>query len=136
MEVAMGKRLVASWVLLLGFGVAAVWAQKAADALIADPDVHQVVFQNDHVRAFAARATHGTKSPMHSHPPLLIVSIGSARVKLTSPDGTKQILDLRPGMVIWLDGVEHSWELLAGEIDLVAVEVKSAQAAKAARPTP
>ncbi len=54
---------------------------------------------------------------------------------MTAPDGTKQMLDLRPGMVIWLDGVEHSWELLAGEIDLVAVDVKSAQAAKA-RQTP
>jgi len=131
----MRKRLVVSSVLLLGFGVGAVWAQKSQEATIVDPDVHQVVFQNDHVRAFAARATHGAKSPMHTHPPLLIVSIGTARVKLTAPDGTKQILDLRPGMVLWLDGVEHSWELLAGEIDLVAVEIKSAQAAKA-RQTP
>ncbi|HKZ78873.1 MAG TPA: hypothetical protein VJ124_11265 [Pyrinomonadaceae bacterium] len=127
----MGKRLVVSWVLLLGFGVAAVWAQKSKDATIVDPDVHQVVFQNDHVRVLEARAAHGTKSPMHSHPPLLVVSIGSARVKFTSPEGTKQILDLRPGMVLWLDGIEHSWELLAGEIHVVAVEVKSAQAAKA-----
>jgi hypothetical protein len=68
---------------------------------------------------------------MHSHPPLLLVSIGSARVKVTAPDGTKQILDLRPGMVVWRDNVEHSWELLAGELHVVAVEVKSAQAAKA-----
>jgi len=127
----MGKRSVVSLVLLLGFGVAAVWAQKSKDATIVDPDVHQVVFENDHVRVLEARAVHGTKSPMHSHPPLLVVSIGSARIKFTSPEGTKQILDVRPGMVLWLNGVEHSWELLAGEIHVVAVEVKAAQAAKA-----
>lgn len=127
----MGKRLAVSLVVLLGVDVTAVWAQKAKDATIVDPDVHQVAFQNEHVRVLEVRATVGTRSPMHSHPPLVLVSIGSARVKLTSPDGTKQILDLRPGMVLWLDGVEHSWELLAGEIHIVAVEVKSALAAKA-----
>ena len=131
----MGKRLIVCWVLLLAFGVAEVWAQKPKDSTTVDPDVHQVVFQNDHIRVLEARASHGTRSPMHSHPPLLIVSIGSARVKLTSPEGTKQILDLRPGMVLWLDGVEHSWELLAGEIHVVAIEVKAAQAAKA-KPSP
>jgi len=115
----------------LGVGLATAVAQKSKDSTVVDPDVHQVVFENDHVRVLEARAAHGAKSPMHSHPPLLIVSIGSARIKFTSPEGTKQILDLRPGMVVWLDGVEHSWELLAGEIHVVGVEVKSAQAAKA-----
>ncbi len=127
----MRKHLIASLVLLLGFGLAAAWAQKSKDATIVDPDVHQVVFENDHVRVLEARAAHGYKSPMHSHPPLLLVSIGSARVKITSPDGTQQILDLRPGMVVWRDSIEHSWELLAGELHVVAVEVKSTQAAKA-----
>jgi hypothetical protein len=34
---------------------------------------------------------------------------------------------------LWIDGVEHSWELLAGELNVVAVEAKSAKAAKAAK---
>jgi len=127
----MRARVTALLAFCLGVGLATAVAQKSKDSTVVDPDVHQVVFENDHVRVLEARAAHGAKSPMHSHPPLLIVSIGSARIKFTSPEGTKQILDLRPGMVVWLDGVEHSWELLAGEIHVVAVEVKSAQAAKA-----
>ncbi|MBI4466266.1 MAG: hypothetical protein HY656_02410 [Acidobacteria bacterium] len=115
---------------LLGVGLVSAVAQKAKDSTIVDPDVHQVVFENDHVRVLEARAAHGAKSPMHSHPPMLIVSIGSARVKFTSPEGTTQIVDVHPGRVLWLDGVEHSWELLAGEIHVIAVEVKAAQAAK------
>jgi hypothetical protein len=111
--------------LLLGAGLVSV-AQKAKDAVIADPDVHNVVMENDHVRVFEARAAHGAKSPMHSHPPLVLVSVGSARVKITSPDAKTSILDLRPGQIIWLDGVEHSWELLAGDLHVVAIEVKSA----------
>ncbi len=111
----------------LGLSVALAAAQKAPDAVLVDPDVHHVVFENDYVRVFEARAASGAKSPMHSHPPFVLVSVGSARIKLTLPDGTKQILDLRPGQVLWLENAEHSWELLAGSLHAVAVEVKSAQ---------
>ncbi len=127
----MRARVVALLILCFGLGLAVGWAQKAKDSTIIDPDVHQVVLENDYVRVLEARAAHGYKSPMHSHPPLLLVSIGSARVKTTAPDGTKQILDLRPGMVVWRESLEHSWELLSGEVHVIGVEVKSAQAAKA-----
>lgn len=111
---------------LMGIGLMAA-AQRAKDAVVIDPDVHHVVMENEHVRVFEARAAHGRKSPMHSHPPVLVVSVGSARIKLTTPDGKTQILDLRPGQVLWLDNPEHSWELQAGELHVIAVEVKSAQ---------
>ena len=101
-------------------------AQKAGDGVVVDPDVHQVVLENEHVRVLEARAPHGRKSPMHSHPSLVLVSVGTARAKLTLPDGKTSVLDLRPGQVMWLESPEHSWELLAGELHVVAVEVKSA----------
>lgn len=102
-------------------------AQRAKDAVAIDPDNHHVVLENAHARVFEVRAAPGGKSPMHSHPPLVLVSVGSARAKLTLPDGKTSILDLRPGQVLWLENPEHSWELLAGDLHVVAVEVKSAQ---------
>jgi quercetin dioxygenase-like cupin family protein len=111
----------------LAVGVATLLAQKAPDAVEVDPDVHHVVFENEHVRVFEGRAAPGRKSPMHSHPPFVLVSLGSARLKLTLPDGGTQILDLRPGQVLWMVGAEHSWEMLAGDAHVVAVEVKSAR---------
>ena len=119
------------FVFSLGVAAALAAAQKAPDAVIIDPDVHHVVMENDHVRVFEARAAAGARSPMHSHPPFVLVSLGSARVKLTLPCGETQILDLRPGTVLWLEDAEHSWELLAGQLHVVAVEVKSVRAAKA-----
>lgn len=110
-------------------GLAAVQAQTAPDATVADPDAHQVVLENEHVRVLRAMAAPGHQSPMHSHPPLLIVSLGTGRARMTLPDGTQQIFDLSPGMVVWIDGAEHSWELLSGEVNVVAVEVKAAKAA-------
>jgi quercetin dioxygenase-like cupin family protein len=112
--------------LLVGIALMAA-AQRAKDAVAIDPDNHNVVLENAHARVLEVRAAPGRKSPMHTHPPLVLVSVGSARVKLTLPDGKTSILDLRPGQVLWLDNPEHSWELLGGDLHVVAVEVKSAQ---------
>jgi hypothetical protein len=115
-------------------GVAFASAQFAPDSTVADPDVHHVVLDNEYVRVLHALAPAGMKSPMHSHPPMLLVSLGTARMRFASPDGKKEIIDLQPGTVLWRpDSLEHSWELLAGEVNIVAVEVKSTKSAKAAK---
>jgi hypothetical protein len=106
--------------------------RKANDAATADPDVHHVLFENDHVRVFDGRASKGRKSPMHSHTPFVFVSLGTARVNLTPSGGKSMIFDTYPGQVIWMEDAEHSWEVLAGEIRVIGVEVKSAQRAKQA----
>ena len=105
---------------------ASLMAQGNRDAVTVDPDAHQVVMENEHVRVIEARAPHGYKSPMHSHRSLVIVSIGTARVKLALPDGKTQYVDLSPGKALWLENPEHSWELVAGDLHVIAVEVKSA----------
>jgi hypothetical protein len=104
--------------------------QKPQHATIVDPDAHQVLFANDHVRVILARASHGWESAMHSHPPMLVVNLGSGRQKVTWGDGTTQIVDLNPGTVVWQeDAFDHAWELLAGELNVILVEVKSAASA-------
>ena len=108
-------------------------ADSPPDAVAIDPDVHHLLLENEHVRVFEARATHGATSPMHSHPPFVFISLGTARAKLTLPDGKVMIFDMYPGQVLWMpDGMQHSWELLSGDLRVVAVEVKSAQAAASA----
>lgn len=103
-------------------------AQKAKDAVIVDPKVHNVLFENDHVRVFEARASLPAASPMHSHPPFVFIGLETARVKMGLPDGKNAMLDVYPGQVIWAgDGMEHSWNLLSGTVRVIAVEVKSAQ---------
>jgi len=103
--------------------------RKANDAVAVDPDVHHVLLENDHVRVFDARAAKGRKSPMHSHPPFVFVSLGTARLGLTLADGKSVVLDTYPGQVIWMENAEHAWELLSGQAHIIAVEVKSAQRA-------
>ncbi len=98
------------------------------DAVTVDPDVHKVILENEFIRVFDARASKGTKSPMHSHPPFVLISLDSTRFRMTMPDGKISIFDLNPGETRWVEGAQHSWELLAGELHAIGVEIKSAQA--------
>jgi len=107
-------------------GAPVSFTPAANDAVAVDPDVHRVLVENDQVRVFDARAAKGRKSPMHSHPPFVFVSLGTARFSLTLPDGKNVILDTYPGQVMWMDGAVHSWEILSGEAHVIAVEPKSA----------
>lgn len=111
-----------------------VWLPTAAvaqlppdDAVAVDPDVHSVILDNEHFRVFDARAAVGHKSSMHTHPPMVLVSIGKTRFRMTTPDGKATIFDLNPGDVRWVEGARHSWELLVGELHAIGVEIKSAQ---------
>ncbi|MGH8249309.1 MAG: hypothetical protein ACREVI_01210 [Steroidobacteraceae bacterium] len=97
------------------------------DAVAVDPDVHSVILDNEHFRVFDARASKGTRSPMHTHPPMVLISVGKTRFRMTAPDGKATIFDLNPGDVRWVEGARHSWELLAGELHAIGVEIKSAQ---------
>ena len=111
--------------LLAAGGVQA--GQHAPDAVVIDPDSHVVVLENEHVRVIRNISHPGKTSPMHSHSPLVFISLSAARVKLTAPDGEESYFDLQPGMVMWWnERVEHAWELLAGKLHVIAVEVKSA----------
>ncbi|MGQ0428980.1 MAG: hypothetical protein ACT4UQ_03515 [Gammaproteobacteria bacterium] len=108
-------------------------ARDAIDSVAVDPEAHHVLFENEHVRVFEGRTSHGRTSPMHSHPPSLLVSLDWIRLKLTLEDGKSVIHDFHPGQVLWLpEGGRHSWQALAGNVRVIAIEVKSAQAARAA----
>lgn len=111
---------------LIACSAFAARAQAPEDAVAVDPDHHHVIMENDRVRVFEVLAKPGDRSPMHSHPSLVLVSLDKARLRMTAPDGKSSIFDLNPGQVLWIENAQHSWELLAGQIHLVAVEVKAA----------
>lgn len=111
------------------FAIPATAQTQAGNAVDVDPDVHAVVLDNEFIRVFDARASRGTRSPMHTHAPMVLVSIGKTRFRLTQADGKTGIFDLNPGQVLWVPGAQHSWELIAGELHAIGVEVKSAQKA-------
>lgn len=85
-----------------------------------------MIFENPHARVFEGLASPGERSPMHVHSPFVLISLDRARLRLTLPDGTSPIFDLHPGQALWLEDAAHSWELLSGQLRVIAVEVKAA----------
>ncbi|MEX2600731.1 MAG: hypothetical protein WD355_03725 [Balneolaceae bacterium] len=116
-----------SLILLFIFGgTSTAIAQSAGDAADVDPNHHNVIFENDHVRIYEALASPGARSPMHTHPPRMFIHLTKARFRMTETDGSSMIVDINPSEISWLDSGEHSWELLAGELHGIGIEIKSA----------
>jgi hypothetical protein len=90
-----------------------------------DPTLHHVILENDHVRVFEALGSPGATTVMHTHPPFVGISLSKARLRMAAPDGSPFIFDLDPGQVFWMEDVEHEWELLAGQVHVIAVEPKA-----------
>lgn len=111
---------------ILGAQPTATQAGRARDAVSVDPTHHQVILENDHVRVIRALVAPGDRSAMHSHPPLVLVSLGTARGRVTDAKGVTSILDFHPGQIFWTDGIEHSWQMLAGQVHVIGVEIKAA----------
>jgi beta-alanine degradation protein BauB len=112
--------------LTLGAQPTVTQASRSRDAVAVDPAHHQVLFENEHVRVIRGMVNPGDRSPMHTHPATLIVSLGTSRSRATMGDGTTGIFDFTPGQVLWMDGAEHAWQMLAGQGHLVGIEVKAA----------
>lgn len=120
---------------ILALSVLLTWstvanAQDPRDAVEVDPTHHHVILENDYVRVFEVLAAPGATSVMHTHPPLVAVSQSRARLNMRGPDGAPFVFDLHPGQVLWMEDVQHAWELLSGEVRIIAVEPKAADAAE------
>ena len=110
-------------------------ATHPLDAMIAAPDHHQVLFENDRVRILDTKLAAGERTPMHAHewPAALYVLSWSdfvrrdaeGRVIVDSRDWPKRPA---PGEALWgAPLVPHSVENVGtSDLHIVAVEVKPA----------
>ena len=122
----MNRSSLAAIAVFLAAGAAAA-PQASRDAVLVDPDHHHVVLENDRYRVYENIASLGARSPMHTHPPVVVVGVEKARLRMTAPDGKQSILDINPGQVLYLENAEHAWEVVAGQLHIVAVEAKPAR---------
>ena len=78
-------------------------AAAAQDAVKVDAAHYKVLIDNPSVRVLKVAYSPGAKSPMHSHPDSMIVSLQDSKARFTLPDGTTQDMDARQG-----DGCLHA----------------------------
>ena len=105
------------------------------DALLAAPEHHEVLLENDHVRVLDTRLGPGERTPVHSHrwPSSLYVLSWSDFVR--RDQGGKVLVDSRlwekrpsPGDALWSAPLVPHWveNVGDGELRIIAVELKDA----------
>ncbi len=97
----------------------------AKDPARLDPEHYEVEFENEYVRVLRVKYGPHEKSVMHSHPPMLTVSLTNRDLKFTSPDGRTQNIMGRAGEIIWYQAHEHLPENLSAlPYEGIHIEIK------------
>ena len=99
---------------------------QAPDAVAVAPDIHRVIVENQYVRVLETRLRPGQQVAMHSHPARVVVALDHSRVRVTAQDRRTEIVDHKPGEIIWSDPTVHSLEAISAEMHEIEMELKSA----------
>jgi quercetin dioxygenase-like cupin family protein len=83
----------------------------------------KVLAEDDRVRVLRFAPKKGDKTPVHSHPYMVVYVVKGGRLKTTLPDGSVKVLDLKTGEVLLRQPVTHTDEAL-DDVDAILVESK------------
>ncbi len=109
-----------------------IW-QPSLDAMIAAPDYHEVMLENDRVRVLRTRIPPGHRTPIHTHRWAGVLYILSWSQFIRYDDKDNILLDTRtvealqvPPTVLWSAPLlPHSLENVGeNDLHLIAVELK------------
>src|ERR1043166_6327478 len=105
---------------VLGTAAALVSAQ---DVMALGARHLKVLAEDDKVRVLRMDAKKGERTPMHSHPATMLYVIKGGRSRITLPDGSSSIVELKTGDAQLRPPVTHSDEAL-DDVEALIVELK------------
>ena len=110
---------------VVGMSVLALVVAKAQDPAKVDPKHYKVVFNNEYVRVLDVRLKPGEKTPIHSHPNLVIYSLTGGTIKSTTADGKTTTVTTKAGQVGWRNAQTHTSENVGKtEVHALGIELK------------
>jgi hypothetical protein len=99
----------------------------AQDPVKVDPAHYKSVLDNAAVRVLKVDYPAGSKSPMHSHPDAIVISLGTSKVRFTMPDKTTQDSDMANESGMYTPAGSHSSTMLGSTgANALVVEFKGA----------
>ena len=91
----------------------------------------KVEFENDHVRVLRWKIGPHEETPMHAHPPSVVVLLTDTQSRFALGDGTTREGQGKAGQAIWADAEKHASENLRDEAtELIQIELKGTPAAQ------
>lgn len=100
--------------------LAGAWAQ---DVMQQHLPFLKVVAENERVRVLRYAPSPGEHTAMHSHPVAVVVVLKGGRVRLTLPDGTQTVAELKAGDVSIRPPVTHRDEAI-DPVESILIELK------------
>ena len=95
----------------------------AQDVMQSHPRQLKVLAENSQVRVLRFAPTKGESTPMHSHPKTVVYVVKGGKIRLTSPDGSSSVVELKAGETQLRAPVTHSDEAL-DDLEVILVELK------------
>jgi len=91
------------------------------DPVKLDPQYHIVELENDRVRVLRTILEPHIKSPMHEHPPYVVVYLTELHTTMQLADGRTVDNPRKPGEIAWRDQMKHQTENIGSD---TAVEIQ------------
>ncbi len=95
----------------------------AQDVMLSKPRQLKVLGEDDKVRVLRFAPTKGERTPMHSHPETVVYVVKGGKIRLTLPDGSSSVVELKTGETQLRAPVTHSDEAL-DDLEVILVELK------------
>jgi beta-alanine degradation protein BauB len=112
---------------------AAAQSPQDLDSTKADPQHHNVVFENDQVRVVHYLVPAGEKTAKHSHPDGVNIFLSDAHYKNTTADGKITELQAKAGTAAWRPALTHVTENIGDKpLEGILVEPKQPHSARPA----
>ena len=124
-----------TWKLAL-FLSAVPLAAGAQDAAKVDAAHYKVLIDNPSVRVMKVTYSPGAKSPMHSHPDALLVSLQDSKAVFTAPDGKAQDIAIGKETASYMAAATHA-SANAGltPVNAILIEFKAKEPGTASLPS-
>jgi quercetin dioxygenase-like cupin family protein len=95
------------FILIICMSIPVAATVKAQDPVKVDPAHYKVILDNKQVRVLDIRIKSGEKTPMHSHPNHVIVSLTGGTVKFTLANGKTETATMQAGQAVWHNAETH-----------------------------
>ena len=82
-----------------------------------------VLAEDQKIRVLRYAPHKGDKTPIHSHPSVVVYVLKGGKVKYTMPDGSTKISELKTGEALIRPPVTHSDEAL-DDVEAILIEIK------------
>jgi quercetin dioxygenase-like cupin family protein len=108
----------------------------AQDAAKVDAKHYKVLIDNPSVRVLKVTYLAGAKSPMHSHPDSMLVSLADSKARFTLPDGKTQDMDIAKETAVYTPATTHPpANVGTTPVDAILVEFNAKEPGTASVPT-